>query len=122
MGTMNAARRAAGLPPFPGYKEEVMTIRSEGIHNPGTDMAPVNFQQRAIELVRAEIDSHYSATTEMPAYELYVVWFSKVLQNWKALVSSDMLDGKYYEVTYNGDKKETYIDVYVKIINIAIPD
>lgn len=122
MGTINSARRAAGLPPFPGYKEEVMTIRSEGIHNPGTDMEPVDFQERAMYFVKNEIDSHYSSAVELPAYELYVVWFAKVLQNWKALVSTDMLDGKYFEVTYNGDKKETYIDVYVKTTNIAISD
>lgn len=33
-----------------------------------------------------------------------VVWFSKTLQNWKALVSTNVSDGMYYEVTYNGDK------------------
>jgi hypothetical protein len=99
-----------------------MTIRSEGIHNPGTDMVPVNFQQRAIQLVKEEIDSHYLPATSPPVYELYIVWFAKILQNWKALVCTDMLDGAYYEVTYNGDKQETYIDVYGKRVNIVIPD
>jgi hypothetical protein len=28
----------------------------------------------------------------------------------------------YYEVTYNGDKQETYIDVYKKWENICVPD
>lgn len=54
--------------------------------------------------------------------EIFVVWFSKTLQNWKALVSTTRPNGLYYEVTYNGDKKETYLDVYAKIGNTAIAD
>jgi hypothetical protein len=46
--------------------------------------------------------------------EVYIVWFSKTLQNWKALVSTTLLDGMYYELTHNGDKGETYVDVYKK--------
>lgn len=53
--------------------------------------------------------------------DIYIVWFSKTLQNWKALLSTDLHDGLYYEVTHNGDKKETYIDVYSKIANVAYP-
>jgi hypothetical protein len=54
--------------------------------------------------------------------EVYVVWFCKTLQNWKALVSTMLPDGMYYEVTYNGDKRETYIDAYKKFDNVAVPD
>lgn len=54
--------------------------------------------------------------------DVYVVWFCKTLQNWKALVSTSLPDQKYYEVTYNGDKKETYVDVYLKVNNICFPD
>lgn len=53
---------------------------------------------------------------------VYIVWFSKTLQNWKALVSTTVSDGMYYEVTYNGDKKETYLDVYKKWENLKIED
>lgn len=53
---------------------------------------------------------------------VYIVWFSKTLQNWKALVSTTVSDGMYYEVTHNGDKKETYLDVYKKWENKCIPD
>ena len=55
-------------------------------------------------------------------YDLYVVWFCKTLQNWKALVSTTLNDHKYYEVTHNGDKHETYVDVYLKMENRMIPD
>lgn len=54
--------------------------------------------------------------------EVYVVWFSKTLQNWKALLSTTLPDGMYYEVTHNGDKCETYIDAYKKFDNVCIPD
>ena len=54
--------------------------------------------------------------------EIYVVWFSKTLQNWKALLSTTLPDGMYYEVTHNGDAKETYIDAYKKFENVCIPD
>lgn len=54
--------------------------------------------------------------------DIYIVWFSKTLQNWKALVSTTRPDGLYYEITYNGDKNESYLDVYAKITNTAISD
>lgn len=50
--------------------------------------------------------------------EVYVVWFCKILQNWKALISTTLPDGMYYEVTYNGDAKEIYLDAYKKFENI----
>lgn len=52
--------------------------------------------------------------------DVYVVWFSKTLQNFKALVSTTVFDGMYYEVTYNGDKKELYLDAYKKWENKCI--
>lgn len=46
---------------------------------------------------------------------VFITWYSKVLQNHKALLGiSDMDDQHYYEVTYNGDKKQLYLDVYNK--------
>lgn len=54
--------------------------------------------------------------------DVFIVWFSKTLQNWKAMVSTTISDGMYYEVTYNGDKKETYLDAYKKFENKRIVD
>ena len=55
--------------------------------------------------------------------DLYVVWLSKVLQNNKALLSTDIRhDGIYFEVTYNGDKEEMYLDIYKKQENICVKD
>ena len=51
---------------------------------------------------------------------VYIVWFSKTLQNVKALVSTTVSDGMYYEITYNGDKNELYLDAYKKWENKKI--
>ena len=51
---------------------------------------------------------------------VFIVWSCKTLQNNKALVSTNISDGMYYELTYNGDKKELYLDAYKKWENICI--
>lgn len=52
--------------------------------------------------------------------DVFVVWAVKVLQNNKALLSTNVSDGMYYELTYNGDKKEIYVDAYKKWKNFAV--
>ena len=59
-------------------------------------------------------------TNEVLAEEMYIVWFCKTLQNWKALVSTDVINGVYWEVTHNGDKNETYVDTYFKSSNVCV--
>ena len=49
--------------------------------------------------------------------DVYLVWSCKALQNNKALLSTTVPDGMYYELTYNGDKKEIYLDAYKKFEN-----
>lgn len=53
---------------------------------------------------------------------LHITWFSKTLQNHKALVMSTHKDYDhiYWEVTYNGDKDEYYVDKYIKQSNTVI--
>ena len=52
--------------------------------------------------------------------DVVVVWMCKTLQNSKALASTTLFDGMYYELTYNGDKKEMYFDAYKKWENKCI--
>lgn len=52
--------------------------------------------------------------------DVYIVWLCKTLQNNKALVSTTLLDGTYYEFTFNGDKNECYVDVYKKWENFCV--
>lgn len=52
--------------------------------------------------------------------DVFIVWACKTLQNNKALVSTTVSDGMYYEITHNGDKDEVYVDVYKKWTNRVI--
>ena len=53
--------------------------------------------------------------------DVFIVWMCKTLQNSKALVSTTLFDGMYYELTYNGNVKELYLDAYKKWENKRIP-
>ena len=53
-------------------------------------------------------------------YYVFVVWYCKTLQNHKALLSTPVSDGMYYEITYNGDKNELYFDAYKKWKNVKV--
>ncbi len=52
--------------------------------------------------------------------DVFIVWQCKVLQNNKALASTTLSDGMYYELTFNGDKQECYVDAYKKWENFCI--
>lgn len=76
---------------------------------------------KAIKIVMAYILEHLDKTDAIPDFEVYTVWKSKALQNWKYLLSSTLSDGMYYELTFNGDKNEWYLDAYKKFENRVIP-
>lgn len=75
---------------------------------------------RAIDIVMQYIIAHLDKSDDTPDFEVYIVWKCKALQNWKYLLSSTLFDGMYYELTYNGDKKEWYLDAYKKFENKVI--
>lgn len=69
------------------------------------------------------VKSHLDVTDKNVNFtesDVYIVWACKTLQNWKALISTTLPDGMYYECTYNGDKKEMYLDAYKKFENVGI--
>lgn len=61
-----------------------------------------------------------SDCTHITEDDVFIVWMCKTLQNSKAMVSTTLFDGMYYELTYNGDKKELYLDAYKKWENKCI--
>ena len=81
-------------------------------------------QEYAKKLIADYFNSHVNVTDgkKITEDDVYIVWFCKTLQNWKAMVSTNVSDGMYYEVTHNGDKGETYVDVYKKWENICVKD
>lgn len=57
-----------------------------------------DFMTRAKQLVVDYFNSHVDATDgkKLTMEDVFIVWFSKTLQNWKALVSTTVSDGMYY--------------------------
>ncbi len=85
----------------------------------------INFDDKAMEIVRDYITEHLDKSDSVPDvlnFAIFTVWKCKTLQNWKALISSTIPDGMYYELTYNGDKKEWYLDAYKKFENRVVKE
>lgn len=78
-------------------------------------------QEKARMIVMDYFNTH-ADKKQITMDDVFVVWFCKTLQNWKCLASTTVSDGMYYEVTHNGDKGETYVDVYKKWENFCVKD
>lgn len=97
--------------------EQKMTIDRAGSADPD------QFLNKAKRLVAEEFNSMFpvlegGATPD----EFYITTFTKTLGNWKAMVSTDLINGLYWEVTYNGNREETYVDTYQKSNNRVVVD
>lgn len=77
---------------------------------------------KAMMIVVEYVEQHLDKSEPTPFYEVYIVWKCKTLQNYKYLLSTSLFDGMYYELTYNGDKHEWYLDAYKKFENKVIHD
>ena len=80
-----------------------------------------------IELCKSAIVDYFNSQADstdkngtISKDQVFVVWLVKVLQNHKALLSTTIPDGMYYECTYNGDKGEMYVDAYKKWKNFVV--
>ncbi|WP_270271878.1 DUF6275 family protein [Enterococcus lactis] len=80
------------------------------------------FIEMCIELVAGYTNEHLDGTDEktIANEDVFLVWHCKTLQNSKALLSTTLSDGMYYEITFNGDKNEIYLDAYKKFENRCI--
>lgn len=81
---------------------------------------PTVCDAKAEDIVYKYIIDHLDKSDPAPKFEVYIVWKCKTLQNWKWLLASTLPDGMYYELTYNGDKGEYYLDAYRKTENKVI--
>ena len=81
-------------------------------------------QEKAIEAAQKAlygVDKFDYLAADGDLNGMFVVWFCKTLQNWKAIVAGLDFD-EFIEVTHNGDKNETYVDIYRKVTNVCIKD
>ena|SRR5689334_17778195 len=110
-------------------QEEISKMQEDSNHGTVLQKRPARkgegYQEKARRLVHDYVLAHLDKSDKHVAFfleDVYVVWFAKTLKNWKCLISTNLPDGMYYEVTYNGDDAETYIDAYKKFDNVCIPD
>lgn len=79
---------------------------------------------KAIQIVLDYYNRELKNTEGLDKYltpdDVYIVWKCKTLQNWKWMLSTNIPDTRYFEVTYNGDKEEFYFDSYIKECNKCI--
>lgn len=80
------------------------------------------FEELCKRLVKEYTNEHLDKTDDIKISEedVFIVWSCKTLQNNKALLSTTLPDKMYYEITYNGDKQELYLDAYIKLENKCI--
>lgn len=85
-------------------------------------MGSKEFLQLSKRIVVDYFNSHVDKTDgkQITEDDVFVVWGCKTLQNNKALLSTTVSDGMYYEITHNGDKQETYVDAYKKWENFVV--
>ena len=83
-------------------------------------MGNEKFIEESKKVVREYAIEHMDKTDTVTPFDVFVVWSCKTLQNYKALLSTTLRDGMYYEITYNGDKKEAYLDAYKKFENRVV--
>lgn len=85
-------------------------------------MTDVKFFELVKTNVATYVNEHLdkSDNIQITENDVYIVWYCKTLQNWKALASTTLYDGMYYELTLNGDKNELYLDAYKKFENKCI--
>lgn len=77
------------------------------------------------QIVKKVVADHHNASndpglSQITEDDVYIVWSCKTLQNNKVLASAPGNGVMYYELTYNGDKDELYVDAYIKKDNVCI--
>lgn len=88
----------------------------------GSDMGSEEFAALVKKVIREYVNAHIDVTdgVQISEADVFIVWQVKVLQNNKALASTTLKDGMYYEFTYDGDKKRCYVDAYKKWENFCV--
>lgn len=100
------------MPPKFTFAEEIKSVT----------LTPVDNDTR-LKMAKAAVVAWYNehnGPSTIGMEDVYIVWFCKVLQNWKALAGTHHGDGMYYEITFDGDKDCAYVDAYKKWHNVKM--
>lgn len=81
-------------------------------------MTNAEFIEKAKQIVADYAREHLDKTEIVPPFDVFVVWNCYILGNHKALLSTTMPDGMYYEVTYNATR-DKYISMHIKSSRIV---
>lgn len=78
---------------------------------------------RAKVLAADAYNTHLSGEDDIldASEQVYIVTYSYILGNFKALLSTVYQDDRVYEVTYNKEEDEYYVDIYKKELNVPYP-
>lgn len=82
-----------------------------------TRLGSSRFLEKAKELVIDYFNREVEKTDESSiksGLDGDVVWYCNLLGNHKCLISTTVPDGMYYEITYNANTGEIYLDAYKK--------
>ena len=106
---------------FRHYTDEEVTIQKirRGKGKNKNKMTDIKFIKICKEVVKNYANEHHFLNDSVCQKDVFIVWYCKTLQNWKALAGIYGRD-EYFELTYNEDEKELYLDVYKKLENICL--
>lgn len=79
-------------------------------------MEDKEFMEKATDMVIEYYNSLVEVTDnyQLKEDDVYIVWMCSILGNNKALLSTNVPDGLYYEITYDNNKNTFYFDAYKK--------
>ena len=100
------------MPPKFTFTEEIKSVT----------LTPIDNDVR-LKMAKAAVVAWYNehnAPATIGMEDVYIVWFCKALQNWKALAGTHHGDSMYYEITFDGDKDCAYVDAYKKWQNVKM--
>lgn len=78
-----------------------------------------NVKAIVLRLVQQQLDPSDRMTVTID--NIYVVTYSFVMGEQKALISTTLSDGKYYECTYDKLNHVIYVTTYVRLTQTDIP-
>ncbi len=83
---------------------------------------PDRYLAMAKRLVIENYNSHHdpAETAPLTMEDVYIISFTKMMKHWKAVVISGAAKRMVWLVTYNGTRREAYIEVCRKINNVTV--